>query len=145
MALEETSTRSSVSFHLLICLIRNVLWDTPPPPAPNPTPPRSLHRHTPIKVFLSVDLSQTFSQSLQSDSLFQSTDNGSSQMSQNVLNQNVSDSTISQFEMPPQIPMPPGQVRNVWMTKQVIIRWKSPQFYTYAYLYFNVQISRVKM
>lgn len=92
-----------------------------------------------------VDYSQTFSQSLQSDSLFQSTDNGSSQMSQNVLNQNVSDSTISQFEMPPQIPMPPGQVRNVWMTKQVIIRWKSPQFYTYAYLYFNVQISRVKM
>lgn len=56
-----------------------------------------------------VDYSQTFSQSLQSDSLFQSTDNGSSQMSQNVLNQNVSDSTISQFEMPPQIPMPPGQ------------------------------------
>ncbi|XP_062610340.1 caprin-1-like [Saccostrea cucullata] len=56
-----------------------------------------------------VDYSQTFSQTLPSDSLFQSTDNSSSQMSQNVLNQNVSDSTISQFEMPPQIPMPPGQ------------------------------------
>ncbi|XP_022335198.2 caprin-1-like [Crassostrea virginica] len=56
-----------------------------------------------------VNYSQTFSQSLPSDSLFQSTDNSASQMSQNVLNQTVSDSTISQFEMPPQIPMPPGQ------------------------------------
>ncbi|XP_048779649.1 caprin-1-like isoform X2 [Ostrea edulis] len=56
-----------------------------------------------------VDYSQTFSQTLPSDSLFQSTDSNSSPMSQNVLNQNVSDSTISQFEMPPQIPMPPGQ------------------------------------
>lgn len=59
---------------------------------------------------------QTFGQSsltpaLQSDSLFHQSsgiDSSSAPLGQSVMGQTLSDTTISQFEIPPQIPMPPS-------------------------------------
>lgn len=64
--------------------------------------------------------SQTFGQSLQSDALFppSAVKDSSSQLGQSVLGQ-TSDSTISKFEIPPAIPMPPG----IQSADQVIIKW----------------------
>jgi len=56
----------------------------------------------------------SLSQSLQNDSLFQSSsvdDNTSSQLPQSVMGQS-NDNTISTFELPQSIPMPPGHDSN---------------------------------
>lgn len=87
-----------------------------PSQSQNDTQSRLNHQQQTVSALTGQDYSsQTFtqnslSQSLQNDSLFQSSsvkDNSSSQMS-SMVGQTVNDTTISQFELPPSIPMPPG-------------------------------------
>ena len=69
--------------------------------------------NTQTQDFTNAGFSQTsITHSLQTEDLFSggvsASDNSAGNMTHNVLGQGTSDSTLSQFEIPPQIPMPPG-------------------------------------